>query len=266
MNYIRAHWRGELSLVRTYWLNVVLVSIVLRGVEALGARGVQLLSVHYALSVAVLFWVMFGAIMVWQLVGLWRSATNHSATTGRRFWAGVAKVLIVLNVGNWLYQSTTAGIDVSNALLAVLGPDFSEYSVTRLEETDLIFTGALNDDSVDETIDYLKDPAILILRMSSHGGLVEPAVRLARFVRDNNVDVLAEDQCVSACVLVLAASQNAAVYPETEIIFHKTQPLAAFRNREIVRESEKYIAAAGAYDEEFGIPNWVSAKLKEQEY
>ena len=32
----------------------------------------------------------------WQLVGIWRSASNHFLRGGTRFWAGVAKVMVVL--------------------------------------------------------------------------------------------------------------------------------------------------------------------------
>ena len=37
-------------------------------------------------------------VAVWQLVGIWRSADRHPDRGGRRFWAGVAKVMVFIAV------------------------------------------------------------------------------------------------------------------------------------------------------------------------
>lgn len=98
-SYVSRHWRGELSLGLSYWVNGVLISIV----SALFVVGIVDKSMDVPESggdVAVRY-IIFGALeilFVWQMVGIWRSAEHHPARGGTRFWAGVAKVMVFIAV------------------------------------------------------------------------------------------------------------------------------------------------------------------------
>jgi hypothetical protein len=114
MNYLHRHWRGELSLSVSFWINGVAVSIVFAIVGNIVDKLVELsmlilLSPLYdptlynslvlviaGLLSAIMIWL---AVNVWQAVGVWRSATRyqHDPTHGWP-WGNVAKYMVVIAV------------------------------------------------------------------------------------------------------------------------------------------------------------------------
>lgn len=83
--YLRDHWEGRHSLVKSYWINGM----------ALG------FAYHFISEVIIpesFFWYYFliGIIIqVWQYVGIWRSSNNYK---GRNLWSGLAKVAVALGI------------------------------------------------------------------------------------------------------------------------------------------------------------------------
>ncbi|SRR5579871_1173680 len=99
-SYISRHWRGDLSLGKTYWINGVLVAVIWLiiwfGAIAGLSVGVKDRSVLvFCLYAMVAVQVM---LVIWQAVGIWRSASKHVSRGGRRFWAVVAKIAVCLGV------------------------------------------------------------------------------------------------------------------------------------------------------------------------
>jgi hypothetical protein len=96
-SFVGRHWNGDLSLGVSFWQNGVVLGLVF---------GILIFIVVYAVAsggnarvtVAVLWAVVALVILfsVWQLVGIWRSAEKHKSYTGRKSWAVVAQVLVVL--------------------------------------------------------------------------------------------------------------------------------------------------------------------------
>jgi hypothetical protein len=101
-SYIARHWRGELSLPRSYWINAVLLNIAFRfAITLLAEIGMAVLHTNVWAGLAVtvaayalmMLWLVVG---IWQLVGLWRSATYY---VGWPVWAGIVKLQVILG---WL--------------------------------------------------------------------------------------------------------------------------------------------------------------------
>jgi hypothetical protein len=93
--YIGRHWRGELSLATSFWINVVLIDFILKSAELISAAflhnpltGTHVTIIHNPFVIMILY--------PWQIIGLWRSSERHIETTGKRFWARTAQVLVVL--------------------------------------------------------------------------------------------------------------------------------------------------------------------------
>lgn len=100
-NWLVRHWQGELPLWKSYWLVGVLLSIAYGApfnamfvwLENQSFSRDQVLTIVFA-SLALLT-----AVGVWQLVGIWRAAGNHtdrSKGNWRRFWAVLARIMCVL--------------------------------------------------------------------------------------------------------------------------------------------------------------------------
>jgi hypothetical protein len=267
-NYLVRHWRGELSLAKSYWVNGVLLSVALN-------LGFALLETPLARSgfdlqtgavAGLLFIGLLAAITLWQLVGIWRSATRSARTSGRRFWPRVAKGLVALNVVGAIFQIGTTGSDLMSILGALRDPELATYRIERRGDTDLLLVGAINERSAGEVIRALEDPSITILRVNSPGGLVDPAHRLGRYIRDNEMMVMAEGECISACVMVLAASPAAAIFPGTTVMFHRAEPLVEFANPELRRQQAQSLLEAVEIYREFGIADWAIETADRQQF
>ena len=103
--YLAKHWRGHLSLTKSFWINLIgigFVCLVIRGavntlVEAssLGELGV---TVRIA-TVAVDF-----LIWLWSAVGVCRSAERYTRQRGSGIWGNVATTFVVFQGIALLYQ------------------------------------------------------------------------------------------------------------------------------------------------------------------
>jgi hypothetical protein len=98
-NYFVRHWLGELSLPKSYWVNMVL-AVVAICFSAFALQAALQDSGAESGSVAVGSWVVFGVlvlvIVAWQLVGTWRSAAQHQGRGGSVFWARAAQAMVVV--------------------------------------------------------------------------------------------------------------------------------------------------------------------------
>jgi hypothetical protein len=96
-NYIARHWRGELSLPVSYWVNGWLLSTgYIVGTFFIVDDPAP--SVTYAVGSLIVGALGF-ALQVWQLIGLWRSGDKHIERGGRPICAYLAKACVVFG---WL--------------------------------------------------------------------------------------------------------------------------------------------------------------------
>jgi hypothetical protein len=108
-NLIAAHWRGELSLGLASWAIGVLLTLAIWlllevvaksfPVEALGPIAIGLYLVG---AIPLLF-----CLPIWQSVGIWRSANNHTNRGGRSLWSTLAKLAVALGVLQIAIESYT---------------------------------------------------------------------------------------------------------------------------------------------------------------
>ena len=110
-NYFARHWRGELSLPKSYWVNGLVFGF-LAGTAivalsyAVNSRGEAQPVVWMATLIGT--WVVIALLTMWQTVGIWRSAT-HYRMSGGSFWGGLAKTVTVLGVINLAYNCLFVG-------------------------------------------------------------------------------------------------------------------------------------------------------------
>ena len=92
ISYVKAHWRGELSLGRSFWLNWV--ALYLTSMLAMVAGGQVITSRLYDYPCLVLLVLVF----VWGAVGILRAAWHllHSPATPVRKALAVAAIVIVV--------------------------------------------------------------------------------------------------------------------------------------------------------------------------
>jgi hypothetical protein len=98
-SYVARHWRGELSLSRSWWINGALLFGI--GVNAAAVIAITLtllvLRGTPALAVILALGELFLQVtaLVWTIVGIWRAASRYS---GRKLWAVWAKAGVCLGM------------------------------------------------------------------------------------------------------------------------------------------------------------------------
>ncbi len=98
-SYVAQHWRGELSLLLSFWLNGVLLNIALyAGAEKVWEALLPDFDPALILVASVSMWAVYGLVTLWQVVGIWRSANSRIRELGSSSLAGLAQVTAVLGV------------------------------------------------------------------------------------------------------------------------------------------------------------------------
>ncbi|MBI5718302.1 MAG: hypothetical protein HZC37_11530 [Burkholderiales bacterium] len=245
--YIARHWRGELTLPVSFWVNNCILALPVGfAIGALAAwiavTGDYLRGGSIALLVA---WPLLLLFSVWSIVGAWRAATAHSESGGSGLWAGLAKLLLALsalsttgsavfdfvpNVGDWLRMAR--GIDPIGHVQATLSADGRRL---RLE-------GPLGLGDA-ERIRALtaKAGGLRIVELDSPGGRLKEGEEIAALVKRAAWHTRTTGACESACTLVHMAGERKQLLPGAKIGFHRASAgtvnpvLDNLANRELVR-------------------------------
>lgn len=233
IGYIVNHWRGDLSLAKSYWLNTFLLSlpftIMLSSLESV-AQTVRTME-----QTALFFWlfasltVFVFPLTVWQLVGTWRSATKRTINTGKSGWSSVAKVVMVFG---WL-QLSVAGVQIANEWPAYreiasytlgLNP-MGDYTVTVIDGgSGVAVRGAIARGVVGEVRSALaraEEP--FYVQLESEGGRIGVGDSLNRLIRERGLSTLVQGKCYSACTLAFLGGQSRILGEGGAIGFHQAR-------------------------------------------
>jgi hypothetical protein len=204
----RRHWRGELPLGVSLWLNTVALGVGAALLWPWAARLAGLLDTDTAgsfLALAALRAAVVGLLPLWQVVGLFRSAARRVATDGRpEAWsrgrlgqlAGLA--FLVFAAGRGLTVAAELTLAARPAL--ALGP--YAFRVTLLPSgREIELTGGLGFGVTRAVTALLDDhPRVRRLRLNSGGGALGEAQRLRALIAARGLDTITTSGCSSACV------------------------------------------------------------------
>ena len=104
IDYLSRHWRGELSLPVSYWLNYSLGAFVIGTFAELSADTQWLTTLIIVLSFS-----------IWSVPGTWRSASRYTKSHNKKWWGYIAQTIIVLNL-LMLFNSATTGSKDQSAI------------------------------------------------------------------------------------------------------------------------------------------------------
>jgi hypothetical protein len=228
-NYFLRHWCGERSLSFAYWVNGALVGIgfVVAFVvlfvlccELLETRPQTYFRVFSATYASIVM------VAIWQVVGIWRSATRYRVG-GKRFWGGFAKCVMLLAVGLHVWASYAVlpglrGIYETVRGDALIGPH--TFAVIDNGDT-LKFSGGITFGVAEElearldAMDHVKT-----VMLNSHGGRSIEAERMADLIKERGLSTAVTRSCLSACPTVLLGGRERILLGSARIGFH--QPTA----------------------------------------
>jgi len=224
-NYFVRHWRGELPLPVSYWVNGILgclvVAILSGFVSAFDATN----GLKAAVAAGIVLYLLSFTVSVWQIVGTWRSASNHAGRGGRAAWAALAKVVLVLGVVNLARLTAFSTVPQIVEFSNILAGDnkLPPYEIRVLSGGgEVEFHGGIRAGSARELERILVAvPQAKVLHVNSVGGRIREAEYMARLVRGRGLITYTSEECLSAATLVFIAGKERVVSAQAKIGFHQ---------------------------------------------
>ena len=255
-NIISRHWRGELSLPRSYWINyLVLGSCAGLSFGVLGAainhRAVEQ-PVRWLISLG-LTWSAIILFTIWGAVGVWRAATTYRRS-GKRFWGATAKVTIALGALNLVYSIVAVAIPQAYGIAEIVAGDdlLASHQFKVLNNGAMLdFSGGISFGTAKEFETMLKAmDNVRTVRLNSNGGRIAEAQKISDLIRARGLSTYVTHQCVSACTIIFLGGKQRSLHASARLGFH--QPY--FRGM-TANEQRLAIAREQARLQKFGLSN-----------
>lgn len=250
-NYIVRHWRGELSLPVSYWVNGFLATLVAVVVIAAITASADFRD-DYDPTIALLsvggIWATVFVILVWQVVGTWRSATNYQKN---KFWGRVAKVMLVVGVIRSLVDFAQNGLPQIQEVYAIFRGDerFGNFAFRVLRDgRELEFSGGVTFGAAKEFERFLNAMGgVQVVHLNSIGGRILEAQRMGNLVRSRNLSTYVSHQCLSACTIIFLSGRERLITEQAKIGFHQPDVpgLDPEGRRAIINEEMQRLRALG---------------------
>lgn len=227
-NYIARHWRGELSLPVSYWINGFLGNIiavfVIAGINA-GTDIKNVFRPELALLSIILIWFTALSIFVWQIVGVWRSAKYYKRTNHTRSWGGVAQFVMVIALFRSIASFGQTGVPQIIEYYKIFAGDeeVGKYAFRVLRDgQELEFSGGITFGAAKEFERFINAMgAVKLVHLSSLGGRISEAQRIGDIIKKNGLNTYVSNGCMSACTIIFLSGRERFIHTNSRIGFHQ---------------------------------------------
>jgi len=224
--YIRRHWRGELSLVTSFWVNYVLLNIFLNITIVFSgficrSRGYWGGMFFVELFVGVCLLIVYP----WQAIGIWRACNSHIQIHKRHIWPHIIQFVIFLTIMANIMGVVEFTTDPTIFYFLGMKTNQEQYSLTLTHDTTIInFKGELTYGVSSEVKKILKKHHnIEGIILSTEGGQSVEGALLARLIYDYSLNTYAYDKCYSAGTTAFIAGENRFLIEEAKLGFHRSE-------------------------------------------
>lgn len=229
MSYLARHWRGELPLFRSFWINMpaaigglYLLNMLLdlAPEEAMSSAPVPL-----ALAGAFIFCAL-APVAVWAVVGAWRAASRQVTAGGSKLGANAARVALVM-IGVMATAAFASSIPVTVELLRIAsggGYDGESAQVRVMRNrTELEIRGPIGFGLSNRVAAALNEnPDIKVVHMFSPGGRAVEGRRLSALIAARNLTTYVRTRCASACITAYLGGARRLADEGAEFAFHRS--------------------------------------------
>jgi hypothetical protein len=224
-NYFVRHWRGQLSLAQSYWFNGLGLTLVLRLLQTVIGRFLEKISMGGGSIILISTSAAISVVTVWQFVGIWRSASNHTSRGGQRIWSVLAKALVLTNALGLIWATGNVIVPQAVEHVSIIAGDLKipAFDVRVLPGgKEIEIRGGFRAGCA-KTFAAILDatPNAKTLRIDSVGGRMIEATRIASMVRDRGLTTYVQAQCMSAATLVFVSGKDRVIETNAKIGFHE---------------------------------------------
>jgi hypothetical protein len=252
--FARKHWRGEYSLTRSFWLNLILISLLFPLiVQITQSTTAGRVPTRVAAANGLVATALQIVCPIWGAVGTIRSGARYSAGGGSKVWfhlTGVLCVLLMLDTAWFAIYSRTALLE--NVHMAFTGKYGPPASIAIINDgTALRITGELEEGTATAVMEAIdSSPGVTSVVLDSKGGMFGEARRIAGLIADHRLNTYVQHQCSSACTLAFLAGATRCMSPSARIGFHAGREMGStlkMRRQQANAQGELY-ARAGLPD------------------
>ncbi|SEC02333.1 hypothetical protein SAMN05519104_0589 [Rhizobiales bacterium GAS188] len=257
-NFIARHWRGELPLWVSYWIigflgNIVAGAVLLLVDAAAGSRDYD---PRIVLGQLLVVWLCICTMVLWQVVGVWRSANERireRSRMGRNApWATLAKLAAVLGflrLGGMLFTTGAPEIAEVSRMAFLDDPDIPAYTLRIMRNgTELEVVGGFKYGLTDDVLRVLRAaPRVRTVHLDSTGGRIGEAEKLYNAIHDHGFITYVANQCMSACTVAFAGGRERWLHSQAKLGFHAPAfpGLSAAELTESIQRQKDIFAASG---------------------
>lgn len=224
-NLVLRHWRGELSLPISFWVMSLAGSLAVLILSAI-VGALDIVDAPEPVAVAMLvFLALASAIVIWQLVGVWRSAENYRARGGPKIWAQLAMGLTALSAVRFVMGVVLVQAPIALEMLRIIDGDeeFANYEVVVTDGGEEIsIDGPIGfglTARLDDALDSFDN--VRVIHLNSDGGRLAEAYRLGERIRDRGLKTYVAGECSSACVIAFASGTERLLGPKARVGLHE---------------------------------------------
>ena len=225
MNYIRRHWRGELSLSASFWVNVFLLNIAIRLFNAWFPLNTIVEHPQVAAQISItLLIIQVIIIYPWQIIGLWRAANRHIGFKGKALWGRAAQATVILGVLATFGRLSASWPTYEELYsLAFKKDPWSTYTLELKKDNSIIhLVGSLGFGASRDVSKLLKQYTnVSGIILDSAGGRIYEGRELAKIITKNNLDTYSLKGCISACVTAFIAGKNRYLATGANLALHE---------------------------------------------
>ncbi len=227
-SYFRKHWNGELSLARTFWVNIFAVNVALWGISKIPS--LPPINDLAPVTAFVTFLALIGllsALSIWQVVGLWRSASAYRAQKKAENkgagWAFASYTVCIVFVLSFVMQTVLFVVPTTVQLAQIAGGDteYDDFAMRLLNPHELEVMGGLGHGSADKVKVMLDaNPDVAIVHLNSRGGRLEEGYKLHDIIKSQGLSTITKSGCESACTLAFLAGKERYLSSSAGLGFH----------------------------------------------
>lgn len=222
--YVADHWRGNLPLPLSYWINGSLVAGLTLALTGLARSRIEQGDTSLRLaSAGVLGLMLLGLVVwLWSAVGIWRSAGRHVGRGGSAFWAFAARAMVVLGALNTAAQLVSLSPVVAEFSQIAAGDDPIGAKANLVVSGDtLALTGWIAAGTADEVAKALDThPSVRRVALQSSGGRIRDARQIAATMVRHKLDTVATGECASSCTIIFLAGARRYAEVGASLGFH----------------------------------------------
>ena len=227
-NYVKAHWRGQLSLGKSFWLNGVGIGNLLAALMVTGlARLMEAsdASLRILAGVSILSFALAALLWLWAITGIIRSASKHTARGGSGLVSALTLLLAFFNILGMLLNASSSYVPQMKefAMLASGHDSMKRVEISTSDKGDVLqLRGTIGEGSMVSFVDaFKKNPQVKTVSLNSPGGRLREAQQMSKLIKSRQLNTYVEGECSSACTYVFLAGKDRAATPNAHIGFHQ---------------------------------------------